>query len=201
MKKSDIIIAFLIGGITALYFMNLFSGLTEKTPFLSPILKILPVVFSLLSIFCLWLAYLLGKKFLFIFQLAKFLLVGTLAAIFDLGILSLFIGYSGVIAGLGFSFFKGISFIIATSAKYFADKFWAFKKTETSGMNREFGKFFIVTIIGLVINVAVASWIVNRVGPQFGLPPEIWANFAGIAAILVTFIWNFISYKFLVFKK
>lgn len=200
MKKYDIVIAAVTGEIVALYFLNLLRDLAAQNALFSKILWLLPFVFPVLSVFGLWIAYLIGKRFVFVFQLAKFLLIGALATIFDLGTLSLFIKYFAVTAGLGYAFFKGVSFIIATSAKYFADKFWAFKKTGSSQLGAEFGKFFLVTLVGLVVNVATASLIVNQISPPFGFSLEFWANLGGMAAVLTTFAWNFIGYKFIVFK-
>jgi len=141
------------------------------------------------------------KIFLSIYQLAKFLLIGAVATIFDLGILALFIQISGISSGNYFNLFKGASFIIATILKYIPDKLWAFKKRGSASVSREFTQFFAVTLVGFFINVGVAHFIVNVVGPQFGLPAELWANIGGIGAVLTTFIWNFIGYKFFVFKK
>ncbi len=197
MKKSDIIIAFITGEIVALYFWNLF----KEAKSLALVLPFLPIVFPILSVFCLWLAYLIGKKFLFIFQLAKFLLIGALATIFDLGILSFFIKFFGVTAGIYYLIFKAITFIIATVAKYLFDKFWAFEKKETSGLGKEFTQFFIVTLIGMAINVGAAWVTVDVIGPQVGFSAETWANIGGIVAAFVTFAWNFVGYKFIVFKK
>jgi len=55
--------------------------------------------------------------------------------------------------------------------------------------------------VGLGINVGIASWIVNIIGPLFGSPLKIWANIGAIAASIVTSVWNFLGYKFIVFKK
>lgn len=192
MKKVDFIIAFVIGELTAWYFVWLFSIKT---------VWVLPIVFPVLSIVCLYLAFLIGKRFLFIFQGAKFLLMGTLGALIDLGILNIFIWISGIAAGPFFSVFKGFSFIFATSSKYFGDKLWAFERKEMQGLGKEFSRFFLVTLGGLVINVTVASLMVNLVGPQFGLSKIIWANIGAIIAALSTAIWNFSGYKFIVFKK
>lgn len=200
MKKIDTIIALIVGEITALYFVNLLKDVGAKNQIVGSVLWYLPVAFPILAVIGLWLAYFIGKKFLFVFQLAKFLLIGAMATIFDLGALGLFIKYTGANAGLNYAIFKGISFIIATIAKYFADKFWAFKKTQTAGMGGEFSKFFLVTIVGLGINVGAASFVVNQIGPQMGITPETWANIGGIAAVFITFLWNFIGYKYIVFK-
>jgi putative flippase GtrA len=49
--------------------------------------------------------------------------------------------------------------------------------------------------------VAIASFIVNVIGPQFGISSLIWANIGKIGGIIGAFIWNFLGYKFIVFKK
>lgn len=194
MKKIDIFLAFLTGEITALYITNLL-GLSSFFAWL------LAIIFPLLTVFCLWLAYLIGQKYLFIVQFAKFALVGVMATIFDLGTLSIFISATGINSGLHYDIYKAISFIISTTVKYVPDKFWAFKKTETSGAGKEFSKFFIVTLISFIINVSIAHFIVNIIGPQFGISPKLWANLGAIGAVFITFAWNFIGYKFIVFKK
>jgi len=194
MKKLDVIIAFVIGELTALYFVFLFKDIYCGVWFLI-------VIFPILSIVCLWIAYLIGRKYFFILQGAKFLLIGALGALIDLGVLNILIWISGISSGLLFPVFKGISFVVANCNKYFGHKFWVFEKKEMIGIKKEFGKFFLVSLGGLAINVTVASLIVNLIQPQFGLSETIWANVGGIIAALATVVWNFIGYKFIVFKK
>jgi len=203
MNKFDAIIAAAIGEATAWYFINLLGeqGVVEKLGWLGQYLWILAIIFPILAALALWIASLIGKKFVSIYQLAKFLLIGVIATIFDLGTLAFFINVSGISSGLGFNLFKGASFIIATVLKYIPDKYWAFKKKEAANIKKEFIQFFAVTLIGLAINVFIADFIVNVTGPQFGLPAKLWANLGGIGAVIVTFAWNFIGYKFIVFKK
>jgi len=203
MNKTDTIIAAAIGEAAAWYFINLLSepGAIEKIGILGQYLWTLAIIFPILAPLALWIASLLGKKFVSIYQLAKFLLIGVIATIFDLGTLAVFINISGISAGLGFNLFKGASFIIATILKYIPDKYWAFKKKKSTSVKKEFIQFFVVTLVGLGINIFIANFIVNVMGPQFGLPNKLWANIGGIGAVLVTFAWNFIGYKFIVFKK
>jgi putative flippase GtrA len=61
-------------------------------------------------------------------------------------------------------------------------------------------QFFAVTGIGLIINVAVASFVNDKIGVQYGLSKMLWGNIAAIIAAFVSFAWNFIGYKFIVFK-
>jgi len=203
MKKIDAIIATGIGFITAIYFYNLLSqkGAIEKLEIFGDWLWLLLIVFPIMAAFSLWTASLIGRKFISIYQLAKFLLVGVMATIIDLGLLAIFIGALGITAGIGYNVFKGISFVLATSLKYIPDKLWAFKKPGSENVKKEFGQFLAITFVGLGINVFVADLIVNQIGPQFGLPADLWANLGGIGAVIAVFAWNFIGYKFIVFKK
>ncbi len=198
MKKIDIVLAIVTGEVAAWFFYGILKTLKIDFGFLVWILFIL---FPLLSLFCLWLSFLIGRKFLFVFQMAKFVLVGVLATIVDLGTFNGLILVSGIAAGFYASVFKGITFIAATSSKYFLDKFWAFEKMEKTGMGKEFSHFFIVTLIGFVVNVGLFSFINNNIGPQFGIEVKVWANLAAILSGIITAGWNFFGYKFFVFKK
>jgi putative flippase GtrA len=197
-KKIDIIFALLAGFGVAYLTFDLLKSQGIKVGFLTPVLFIFLPILSLIG---LWVSWFLGKKFLWIFQAAKFFLVGVLATLFDLIILNVLMLILGVASGLFYSLAKGVSFLAAAIAKYFAVKFWTFEKTEMTSVGTEFGKFFIVSTGGLIINVAVASFIVNTIGPQFGIEKRVWANIGAISAAFVAFLWNFLGSKFIVFKK
>lgn len=198
MKRIDIILALVTGEVAAWLFYGILKNLGIEIRFLWLILAILLPILALIGI---WIAFILGRKLLWIFQAAKFFLIGVVATLVDLGVLNLLILVSGIATGLFFSIFKGISFIVATCSKYLGDKFWAFEKMEKAGMGREFGQFFLVTLVGLIINVGVASLVVNVFGSQLGLTERLWANVGGIIAAFAAAIWNFLGYKFIVFKK
>ncbi len=198
MRKIDVIFAVLAGEGVAWLSFALLKNYLQGVNFL---FLILAVIFPILSLIGLWISEILGKKFLFIHQAAKFFLTGVLATLVDLGIMNFFILISGLASGGAFALFKGTSFLLATLAKYFGDKFWAFEKMEKKEMGKEFIQFVIVTLIGMALNVGVASFLVNVVGSQFGLSPTVWANVSAILAAVVVATWNFLGYKFLVFKK
>ena len=200
MKKIDIVFALVIGEITGIYFISAFSEIIPKN-FLFFYQWGLPVLFPILSLIGIWISYLIGKKILVIFQIAKYLLSGVLATIIDLSILNILIVVSGIATGTYYAIFKGISFIVATFVKFLISKFWTFEKFEARKSLQETIQFFIVTLIGLAINVGTASLVVNAIGPQYGLSEKIWGNIGGIIAAFVSFAWNFLGYKFIVFKK
>jgi putative flippase GtrA len=198
MKKIDIIFA-LLAGLGVAYLISIL--LREQGIKIGYFNFLLFILLPIMSLAGLWTSWFLGKKILCIFQAAKFFLVGVLATLVDLGILNLLIWVSGIAFGLSYSLFKGISFLGAMLGKYFAVKFWTFEKTETPVTSAEFGKFLIISIIGLVINVSAASFIVNSLGPQFGIVEKVWANLGAIFAAILAFVWNFFGSKFIVFKK
>jgi putative flippase GtrA len=144
------------------------------------------------------------KNILVLFQAGKFVLVGILNTLIDLGVLNLLMFLTGITSGLWYSVFKGISFITAVINSYIFNRSWTFKGSGQENKNKEFLQFFIISCIGFGINVGVASLIVNVVANQFvylGFSSKIWANLGALAATGCGMIWNFIGYKFFVFKK
>src|SRR6185295_11256926 len=67
------------------------------------------------ALVCLWLASLIGKKWLFAFQVAKHLLVGALATVVDVRLFEFLVSVLGIITNL--YIVKGVSFIASTGIK------------------------------------------------------------------------------------
>jgi putative flippase GtrA len=198
MKRIDLILSI----ITAEGVAGLFIWLIRNSPLNLPFLNwLLPILFPILAVFGIWIAEIIGRKFLFIYQLAKFVLVGAFFAVFDLIILNSLMAYFGITKEeiLKYSIFVIISFIVVTTFKYFANKYWAFEKFEKERMEKEFGIFFLVTAISGIIQVGVASLLFKFL--ILIVSPLLAGNAGKILGIVVASIWNFICYKFLVFKK
>jgi len=197
MKKLDLILSAVIGFLNGIFFYFILKQVGVTFGFL----PFLIIVFPILAVIGMLITSFLGKKFLFILQAAKFFLVGTLNTFIDLVVLNILILLTQISSGVFYSLFKTISFLGATTNSYFWNRFWTFEKRGEENKPKEFAKFFIITIIGLLINVAVASFVVNKIGPQFGITQKLWASIGAIVAAFFAFLWNFIASKFIVFKK
>lgn len=194
-RKIDAVLAAIIGFLNGAFFLFILGQAKIKIPYS----WLLIIIFPTLAAIGLFVASIIGKKLPIIFQAAKFFLVGTLNTFIDLGVLNILILITATAAGLFYSIFKTISFVGATINSYFWNKFWTFEKKGTSPP-KEFLKFVALAAIGLLINVSVASFVVNIIGPQFGMTANLWATLGAIVAAFFAFVWNFLASKFLVFK-
>lgn len=207
-SKIDIIVSLIIGEIVALFSLGILRNLEVEAVFginIKALAIIIPIALPVCSALFLYIACLIGRKFLVVSQIAKFALTGALNTFIDLGILNLLMFVFGIATGFGYSLFKGISFIIATVNSYFLNKFWTFGKKEINKTKQEMTQFFLVSAIGFGINITVASLVVNFIGPQLcfadGFTEKMWGNIGAVAATFAGMAWNFAGYKFIVFKK
>jgi putative flippase GtrA len=161
---------------------------------------LLVIFFGIFANIALWIAAFIGRKIPIILQLAKFGAVGAFNTFLDWGILNLLIALTGIFAGIGYIIFKGISFLAANVSSYYWNKYWTFNSKENTSA-AEFGKFFVISLIGMIVNVIIASVVVNVIGPKGGLDPKKWANVGAAAATIISLVWNFVGYKLWVFKK
>jgi putative flippase GtrA len=132
-------------------------------------------------------------------QFGRFAAVGTLNTLLDISVLNLLIYFTGFAAGLYFSLFKAISFLVATTNSYFWNKFWTFQSKTLTNF-AEYFRFAVFTFIGVLLNNGTASFLVNIVGPKANFSPIAWANLAALLAVAVSFLWNFCSYRYIIFS-
>jgi putative flippase GtrA len=154
------------------------------------------IILPILSVTGLWLAEIIGKKYPFVLQFGKFGLAGGFADVVDIKVFQLL--YWLVPFSLAW---KVVSFFAGTLVKYFFDKHWTFQRPEKENMHKEMAMFFMVAIVGSVINVAAFYCATKIIGVQLGMSEGVWREISIILAAVVTAGWNFLGYKFLVFKK
>ena len=157
------------------------------------------IILGLLSVVGYIVAELLAKILPIFRQIGRFAIVGVLNTVLDFAILNALISVSGVAEGSLVIAFKGIAFIIAVTNSYYWNKYWAF---EFKGkVSQEILQFFAVSTVGFGLNVGAFAIIVNVIGPVGNIPPEAWANVGALAGTFAGLAWNFVGYKFIVFKK
>jgi putative flippase GtrA len=212
--KKDLLLAAVIGFVCALFILPIIKQAQFNIPYELSLIIILPI----LSVLGMLLAIVIAQKIKVIYQVAKFVLVGALNTLIDWGVLNLLLFLANIASGPFYSVFKGISFIVAVTNSYFWNKFWTFKKAAPavlpSGERKSTGKevlqYFVISIIGFTLNVAIASLIVNVWGPHFNIfglnwAPDLaakrWGTFGALVGTLTGLVWNFLGYKLIVFKK
>jgi putative flippase GtrA len=145
-------------------------------------------------------------------QIARFIVVGVINTGVDLVILNILIAvtHRGE-NGIYFSVFKTIAFLFALTNSYLMNKYWTFVGDAAKGKNLiEASQFILVSLVGLVINVLVASAVVNYIPPFWLIReiwtgaanhPQLWPSVGALCGTAIGLAWNFIGYKTFVFKK
>lgn len=146
-------------------------------------------------------AYFLSRRWPVMIQFVKFGIVGGLNSLIYLGVLNLLITASGIAAGLGYTVFVSMAFLVAVTNSYIWNKYWVFKASQSGGGSGEFVKFVLVNLVGFGVNVGAASFVVNVIGAPTGVSASVWANIGAVSAVFITLFWNFIGMKFIVFKR
>lgn len=202
MKKKDFLIVAIVGlliGAFSLFPLNILGAKNGivLTPGLAAGIVVGCSLFALLALFVL---KLLSHRMPIFEKFGKFAAVGTLNTVIDFGVVNALIAAFGTVAGWPFVGFKAVSFLIATTNSYFWNKFWTFQSgvPVTGG---EYLRFAGFTLFGVAVNASVAGIVVNLIPRPDGLSPELWANVGVLAAVLVSFMVNFLNYNKFVFKK
>ena len=141
-------------------------------------------------------------------QFGKFFLVGIMNTLVDLIILNGETILSGVRQGSGYAIQKGVSFLVAVTFSYFLNKNWTFGDSSKQEQGKKFSQFIFVSLIGMAINITVATVAVTYLKPVVNsmlhlsfLTDQLWVSLGALCGTAIGLIWNFIGYKFWVFKK
>jgi len=212
MRKKDLVCIFVISELIFVCLAFIYFNL-EKVVFESAFLGkifwllkklkvifVLPVLIPALAYLGIWFGFLVSKKSKTFFEFVKFFLVGVSNTFLDLGVLNLLILIFSFGSGIYYSLFKAISFLVAVSNSYFWNRSWVFE-SKGKDVKKEGMKFFLVSVGGLIVNVTIASLVVNLGGKILDLPFQILGNLGAIGAVVGSMFWNFFGYKFFVFKK
>jgi len=142
-------------------------------------------------------------------QIGKFVSVGVINTLVDLGFFNLFRRFKRFTATTA----SYVSTTIAMIGSYFLNKSWTFQAN--GNVAAEAIKFFSITILGIyIIHNGIVYLLTKKVlwPGKLALKIVRWFpflkklsddfvtdNFAKVCAIAVTLVYNFIMYKFVVF--
>lgn len=196
MSKRDLGFSLTAALVTAVFLLPTLAntGFYNRLPF--PLI-LLFIIFPIIAVFGMFVAYFIGRKIAIIWQLAKFAFVGVLNTAIDFGILNLLMALAGVTSGVGIILMNATSFSTAVVNSYFWNRGWVFSASKRNN----FIIFVAVTLIGLSINTGVVYVLTTFVPPILVKSATQWANLAKILATGLSLIWNFAGYKLVVFKK
>lgn len=156
------------------------------------LLILAPLALFVLSLFEKWLPTL--------YQFGKFAAVGVMNTFVDIGVLNLEILAFGTPAAWPYRIMKAVSFLAGTTNSFFWNKFWTFDSREPANPAQTI-KFYGIAVVGFFLNVTLASWVFSGIMRPATISPALWANIAALAGVGAAFLWNFVGYKFWVFKK
>jgi putative flippase GtrA len=194
----DLFFAAINGAFIGILAPFIFSNLAFALPVPIVVFVFLLALFSAIGV---GVGYMLSKIKPFFFQLSKFGLVGVTNTVIDLGIYNLFIFITDVSTGYMIAVFKSFAVLAAIVNSYIWNKYWSFEKKEGGNVSEEFTQFLLVSLTGLLLNVGITSLVVNVIGAPGDIADKTWANIGGLTASILVLTWNFVGYKFFVFKK
>ena len=199
--KKDYIISIIVGLVTVLFVLPSLRNM-EFGGWLFVV--VLFFVVPVLWVIGLFLGKFLSKWLSFIYQFAKFVIVGFLNTAIDFGVLNILSMMTGLTSGFLVGGVNIPGSTLAAINSYFWQKFWVFKKKEVQGEKTNYSDFITfvaVVLVGVFINGGIVVLLTTYIHPFGGLSPERWLNVAKIIATAVSLIWSFLGFKFLVFKK
>ena len=195
---KDFLLSSLAGLITGILAIPIIKNLELPIPVA---VFVLPPAIAILFGVGVAIARWLGQWLRWLFQFSKFVATGFMNAAVDFGILNLLIYLTGIAGGGGYIVFKGASFIVANINSYIWNRAWVFSgRAPSTDKRNEYVQFLVVSVVGLLLNVSAAVVVVSAIGPQFGMSAKAWANMGAAAGSATGLLWNFLGYKFIVFR-
>lgn len=202
--KKDLIYSLICGELSAWFLIfvikNPYIKELKELAEMGSLIWILPVIFPIIFLLGILIGRALSRLIKVISQFVKFLEIGILNTFIDLGILNLLIWLTGITSGGWLAPLNTISFLLAATNSYYWNKLWTFKK-EGGMVGKEFLQFLVVAMIGWGINTGILVLGTTFLTPIAGLSAGAWVNVMKVSATFIGMIWNFIGFKFIVFKS
>jgi len=136
-------------------------------------------------------------------EVARFLTVGGLGFVVDVGLFNLLRFEAGLGDGQGVLYDKPItakiiSVVVATVVTYAGNRTWTWRHRERTGVMREYSLFFVFNGIAMAISVATLATSHYVLGFTSPLADNISANVVGLS---LGTAFRFFAYRRWVFKE
>lgn len=190
-----------IGAAAGLFAWYIASILNITAALARTALPILWLILGVLAPLGLWIASLLAQRIPALFQLAKYGLIGVLNTLLNLSIINFLATLTGITAGIGAGLFVIGGFVVANTHSFFWNKYWTFAARSTEEAPVQYMEFLMVTAASSLMGAALVAALTHFIAPPLGLNARQWLNLANVFAIIISLVWNFVGYKFFVFRK
>ena len=116
------------------------------------------------------------------YKLSGFVVVGAIGFLIDAGVLT------ALMTGFEFDHYRAraISFAIAVTATWYMNRRWVFERNAVPVSGREYSSYFVVQVVGAVINLSVFVAAIEF-APELAVWPVIPLAIGAAAALLFNF--------------
>ena len=197
MARADAINTLVVSFLIGIFLLPVLKATGFADKFDQRLMFALPVIAPVLAFWGMFVAYLIGRKLAIFWQFCKFALVGILNTTIDFGVLNLLIATTNITSGPNIIPIKAFAFSTAVVNSYFWNKRWVFEGTKSGN----FAVFFAITALGIAINALVVFAITTYMPPVIVQDRVLWVNMANVLATGISMVWNFLGYRFIVFKR
>ncbi|HYB73225.1 MAG TPA: GtrA family protein [Candidatus Sulfotelmatobacter sp.] len=133
-------------------------------------------------------------------QFLRYGCTGLLNASIDFGTLNLLVAITGVYSGIGLVPLNVVAFMAASLNSFVWNRLWTFRRRGRGRLLRELAAFYMVAIGGAAVSSGILWAIATLVPRPAGLRPIAWVNGAKLAAGGSAILWNFLWYRYWVFR-
>ena len=137
-------------------------------------------------------------------QFFKFSIVGFMNTALDFSVLNLLILIFGLRGSvIRYVIFTAAAVLISFTNSFIWNKNWTFRSNTPVGrIKKEFLLFFLIAGTGMLWNITTATAVYATIEYVFpSIPDLISANAGALSALIVVILWDFLGYKYIVFKK
>lgn len=202
-RNKDLIFSLICGLLSGIFFLFIIFNPkfteVEKLPWLKKYAFFFPFLFAILFSIGAKVAFFLGRFWSVFFQFIKFMEIGVLNTLIDVGTLNGLSALTGFTVPPQLLILNAISFCLAVTNSYFWNKSWTFDRGAKM-VQKEFYLFIIVSLIGLLINSLIV-FLGTIFLAKIAISEGALINIVKLLATFIVMIWNFVGYKIFVFRK